>query len=285
VNIKVFDVAPQVNGVRAIMDVERFEATSNRLEVKQLVTMRNQSRPPRTLLNDRAFELQLPPDAKVQYGLIQVEDGQPLKQRPVPGDQAGQYYFAFPLRPGDTRFAVVYDVPYDGRATITPVIRNTNERFVVMFPKSMKFEPRDTKLFEAMPGTTADNVQGTGPVLPVQTVAFEISGTGTLAELEGRRQQAKQTEAPTKPRPGGGLGAPIGAADPVDNYRWHILGGFATVLVAGALFVIRKSGAHAGPVQTLTRARLAMNSPAHPEAMTKGRRARKSRAPQQAARK
>ncbi len=114
VAIEVYDVAAKVEGVTAIMDVQRFEAVGDKLAIRQLITMRNDSRPPRTLMNDRPFEIQLPPDAEVESGLIQVEDGQPLKQKPATGNQKGQYYFLFPLRPGDTRFAVVYQLPYKG---------------------------------------------------------------------------------------------------------------------------------------------------------------------------
>src|SRR4029077_10277609 len=116
--VEVYNVAQQLEGVSAIMDVQRLEATSDQLEVKQLITVRNDSQPPRTLMNDRPFEIQLPPEAQVQSGLVQVGDGQPLKQKPVAGEQKGQYYFVFPVRPGDTRFAVVYRLPYDGKALI-----------------------------------------------------------------------------------------------------------------------------------------------------------------------
>src|SRR5258705_505086 len=82
-------------------------------------------------MNDRPFEIQLPPNAKMQSGLVQFEDGQPLKQSPV-ADEQGQYHFVFPLRPGDTRFAVVYRVPYTGEALIEPKIRDAREQFVIM---------------------------------------------------------------------------------------------------------------------------------------------------------
>src|SRR6266545_6686576 len=49
--VHVYDSAEKVDGVTAMMDVERFEATGDVLEVKQLVTMRNASKPPRTLMN------------------------------------------------------------------------------------------------------------------------------------------------------------------------------------------------------------------------------------------
>ena len=240
--LDVYDVTCELEDVSAVMDVERFEAVGDRLEVKQLVTMRNESKPPRTLLKDRSFEFELPPEAQVQYGLVQVEDGQPLKQKPILGDHHGRYYFVFPLRPGDTRFAVVYRVPYTGQATIQPTIRNPQERFVVMLPNAMKFEAADPQVFQPMAGTTPDNVQGTGPVAITQTISFRISGTGMLAELEGQRQAAKknqQNQTASMPQPGGGLGAPIDAPDPLQQYRWAILGGMATVLLAGGAFVAR----------------------------------------------
>ena len=42
-------------------------------------------------------------------------------------------------------------------------------------------------------------------------------------------------------RPGGGLGAPIDAPDPLHNYRWPILAGLAIILGCGATFVVSRS--------------------------------------------
>lgn len=187
--IQVYDTADSLDGVTAVMDVQRFEATNDTLEIKQLVTIRNSSHPPRTLLTERSFEIQLPPQARVRSGLVQIENGQPIKDTASPGEQRGAYYFRQPLRPGDTRFAVVYQVPYSGKTLIEPKIRNASERFVVMLPKSMKFEPQTAGVFESMADVSSDNVQGTAPVTPEQTLAFIVSGTGMLEELRGRRAQ------------------------------------------------------------------------------------------------
>jgi len=241
VKVRVYDVAERVEGITAVMDVQRFEATGDTLEIKQLVTMRNDSKPPRTLMNDRSFEIQLPIEAQVRSGLVQFEDGPPLKQKPVAGDQKGQYHFVFPLRPGDTRFAVVYQSPYTGEALIEPKIRNPLEQFVVMLPKSMKFEPKGAGIFQPRTNTTPDHVEGAGPVRPGQTLAFRISGTGTLEELQGRRKQAQVGQAAPKELPGGGLGPPIEAPDPLQQYRWKILTGLAVIIVASAVYVRRKT--------------------------------------------
>ncbi len=239
--LEVYEVADQLADATAIMDVERLEATNEILEVKQLITVRNNSQPPRTLMNDRTFEIQLPPDAQVQSGLVQVEDGPPIKQKPLAGGQKGQYYFVFPIRPGDTRFAVIYRVRYNGEALITPVIRNLREKFVVMLPQSMQFTPQVVGTFQEMRGTTPDNVQGTGPMMPGQSAAFRIVGVGTLRELEGRREEAQVAKSDPGTRPGGGIGPPIDAPDPLQKYRVPILSGLIILVVAGAAYAHRKS--------------------------------------------
>ncbi len=42
-------------------------------------------------------------------------------------------------------------------------------------------------------------------------------------------------------RPGGGLGAPIDAPDPLHQYRAYILGAFALVLVMGGAYIVSRS--------------------------------------------
>jgi hypothetical protein len=42
-------------------------------------------------------------------------------------------------------------------------------------------------------------------------------------------------------RPGGGLGAPIDAPDPLDKYRVYILVGFGAILVGGAVFIVLRA--------------------------------------------
>jgi hypothetical protein len=111
-----------------------------------------------------------------------------------------------------------------------------------MLPKSMKFEPKTAGIFEPRLGATLDHVERTGPVTPGQTLAFRISGTGMLEEQQGSRKQDQNGQAASKKeRPGGGLGAPIDAPDPLHENRWQILAGLTVLLVVGALSVVRKT--------------------------------------------
>lgn len=44
-------------------------------------------------------------------------------------------------------------------------------------------------------------------------------------------------------RPGGGLGVPIDAPDPLEKYRWPIIGTFIVLLAIGGWIVTRRQGA------------------------------------------
>jgi hypothetical protein len=93
--------------------------------------------------------------------------GQPVKSAPVPENNAkSRYAFLFPLRPGETRFSVVYTLPFTGSANIDPKSVYPLEHFVA-----------------------------------------------------------------------------IDAPDPLQKYRWQILGGFALVLVAGGVYVASRQQA------------------------------------------
>jgi hypothetical protein len=76
-----------------------------------------------------------------------------------------------------------------------------------------------------------------------QPLDFTIAGTGTLSESGGESQGGGEsaTVAGRDSRPGGGLGPPIDAPDPLEKYRWYILGAFGIVLAAGAIYIVGRS--------------------------------------------
>ncbi|SRR5713226_7518203 len=80
-----------------------------------------------------------------------------------------------------------------------------------------------------------------------QNLPFSISGNGTLetGQQSGTQRSGESEEnsagsvprADSNNRPGGGLGPPIEAPDPLQKYRWWILGGSAAVLLIGGVWV------------------------------------------------
>ena len=73
-----------------------------------------------------------------------------------------------------------------------------------------------------------------------QQLSFQVSGNGTL-QGESDQQQAGAQPGPETARPGGGLGPPIEAPDPLDKYRWYLLGGVAVLMAGGAFYIAKRS--------------------------------------------
>jgi hypothetical protein len=259
VEVDVYDVLKKVVGVSLTADVMRLQVRGNQLEAIRLFVVDNKSTPPRTQMNDQNFEFYLPEGAEVVQGMAMTSGGQPVNSSPVPQKEKDRYAFVFPLRPGDTEFQVAFRIPYSGQVTINPRALYAARHFVVMLPKTMQFTGGPNTPFQVVadpkqPDTTVEVASNTSIGQPLD---FSLSGTGVLSEGSenqgGENQSAEKQGGGGPPgavtnrdsRPGGGIGPPIDAPDPLEKYRWYILGGFAIVLTLAAFYIVGGSKARA----------------------------------------
>jgi hypothetical protein len=258
VELEVYDVGKKIDGIIVVADIMRIQAAQGQIEVVREFGVQNTSKPPRTQMNERNLEFNIPSGAQIipDSATATTENGNPLKSAPVAEGEKDRYSFIFPLRPGLTRFEVAYQLPYSGSANIDPKSLYPLEHFVVMTPKAMQFTAAAAaagfKLIN-YPNEPDAAVQVASNTTPGQNLAFKVSGEGTLeapqeAGAQGSTERgqgspnqnpggAPSTGAQANNRPGGGLGPPIDAPDPLQKYRWWILGGFAAVLVIGGIYV------------------------------------------------
>jgi hypothetical protein len=256
VEIEVFDAAKKVEGVKVVADIMRVQADQGQLDVMRAFAVQNESKPPRTQMNERNLEFYVPEGAKILEAEATTQNGNPLKSAPVPesGDKT-RYAFVFPLRPGVTQFEVEYVVPYTGSANLDPKTIYPLQHFVAILPKGMQFSAAPGTNYQQMsdPQQPDANVQVASNAAAGQSLAFKISGTGTL-QARGENGSDNGDNAPAAQngnRPGGGLGPPIDAPDPLQQYRWWILGGLAGLLIAGAVFVaMRQQSANRAAVRS-----------------------------------
>jgi hypothetical protein len=256
VELEVYDVGKKIDGITVIADIMRIQAAQGQIEVVREFGVQNASKPPRTQMNERNLEFYVPDGAQIipDSATATTENGNPLKSAPVPeSEKKNRYSFIFPLRPGLTRFEVAYQLRYSGSANLDPKSLYPLEHFVVMIPKAMQFTAAATSAgFKLInyPNEPDASVQVASNTTPGQNLAFKISGEGTLGgSQEGGGAQASSeggqspaggapgSSAQANSRPGGGLGPPIDAPDPLQQYRWWVLGGFAAVLVGGGVYV------------------------------------------------
>jgi hypothetical protein len=250
VEVEVFDVGKKVEGIEVVADIMTFQASQGQLHVQRTFAVNNTSKPPRTQMNEHNLEFYVPDGAAVSEGQAMTAGGQPVNSAPVPeGENAkNRYAFLFPLRPGETRFSVVYTVPYTGSVNIDPKSVYPLEHFVAIAPKSIEFSAAPGTTFQVAPypGQPDANVEVASNTKLGAPLAFKLSGEGTLAAPveEGSSGQPSQgPSAQNESRPGGGLGPPIDAPPPYQKYQWWILGGFAAALIVGGVYVASRQQA------------------------------------------
>jgi hypothetical protein len=260
VEVKVYDVAKKVEGLSLTADFVRFQADAASLQGMRVFAVDNNSSPAVTQMNDHNFEFYLPVGAKVLQVQAKAPNGEPIPAEAVPQSEKGRYAIAFPLRPGETEFQLEFTVPYSGTLKIDPKPLYPTQHFVVMLPKSMHFAAAEASVFKSMQDPTqADSMVQVAQQTHVgQQLAFTLTGTGAIADeaqARGGEQAgpAGQGGAPGGPmnenpqaesnRPGGGLGAPIDAPDPLEKYRWPIIGAFVVLLGVGGWIVTKRQGA------------------------------------------
>jgi hypothetical protein len=263
-DLQVFDVAKKVEGISATADLLYVQAKPDELGVTRIFAVNNASKPPRTQMNDRNFEFYIPIGAKIDGAQAQTAGGQWVDSEPVAEPEKGRYAFVFPLRPGQTDFQITYRMPYSGSAKIDPKPLYPLEHLVVILPQSMHFSAAQEGIYDNkqppnQPGAIAEVAANTRMG---QHLAFAVSGTGVLQEDNagneaaggengaGSQSVGGETVAPPSPRdnrPGGGLGPPSEAPDPLKQDRWKILLGFAVLLAAGAIFIAVRSKTTAVP--------------------------------------
>jgi len=243
VEVEVYDVAKKIDGLEVVADIVRVQAEQGQLEILREFAVQNTSKPPRTQMNERNLEFYIPDGAQIipDSGSATTEHGNPLKSAPVPEGEKNRYSFIFPLRPGLTRFEVAYQLPYTGSANLDPKSVYPLEHFVVFLPKTMQFTASAPSGFKltTFPSEPDDLLQVASNTTVGQNLAFKVSGEGRLQvpQESGSGQGQASGSADANNRPGGGLGPPIDAPDPLQKYQWLILGCLAAALIIGGVFV------------------------------------------------
>src|SRR5579863_371420 len=139
VELEVYDVGKKIDGISVVADIMRVQVEQGQLEVMRAFAVQNNSKPPRTQMNERNLEFYVPDGAKMDGGSAMTANGQPITSAPVPEGEKNRYSFIFPLRPGITQFQVAYEMPYSGSANLDPKSVYPLEHFVAILPKSMQF--------------------------------------------------------------------------------------------------------------------------------------------------
>ncbi len=160
----------------------RIGSVGNSLHVSDMYDIKNDSTPPLTQAGERTFEFYLPAKAVISSilaagpgagGSVKIA-ATPVKKEP------GHYTLSFPLRPGETKFVVNYELPYDGHTVLRPRLFYPVQQLAVMFPPSMTFSSHSPS-FHPILSDKNYQVQAANNVAAGEAPAFEISAADSKA--------------------------------------------------------------------------------------------------------
>ena len=240
--VTVYDSAKKIDSLIGEGRVFRVQkADRQQIEISEMYIVRNESRPPRTWMGDRTFELVLPEGAQLQEGMAAGPGGMPVTSAPVPVGVKNRYAFVFPIRPGRSQLQVTYTLSYNGSHDFVASPDIPLAEFGVMLPKGMRFIPTGES-FSPASDESGMTVFVAKSISPGQELKFSIAGEGMASR--GSQGGMGGTEAASAP--GGGLGAPIGAPDPLNSARWYVVGTLVVLMAGGAVWMVKRKGVASG---------------------------------------
>jgi hypothetical protein len=199
-SIQVFDAATQVQGITGTIEILRAGTAGDLLHVSDMVEIKNESSPPLTQAGERTFEVYLPANAKIDSVLAAGPGkmGVIISAAAVPREP-GHYAVNFPLRPGATKFAFNYDLPYRGHAAFQTRRAYPLQQMAVMIPLTMKFSSR-SPAFKTLPvDNSRYQVQAANQLQAGEGPGFEVSGTGALPPLGNQDKTQARSQSPAVP--------------------------------------------------------------------------------------
>jgi hypothetical protein len=236
VDVTVYDTANKIENLVGEGHVFRFQTVpGGQLEVQEMFILRNESSPPRTR---QSYEFDLPAGAQIEEGMAEGPSGMPTNVPPTAvAGKKNHYSIPFPLRPGRTRFQVTYKVPYAGTREFKLTPDLPLAELGIMIPKSMQFNATAGNFAPAQ-DEAGMTVFVAKSVTANKEIKFSVAGEGAMP-VETQGAAAAQAGGQQSSAPGGGLGTPIEAPDPLSGSRWYLISIFIVVLAAGGYWLYR----------------------------------------------
>jgi hypothetical protein len=202
--MEVFDAAQKVPGIHGTIEILRVGTKGPKgdvLHVSDMYEIENDSNPPLTETGKRTFGAYLPANATITSVMAAGPGkiGVMISAQSVKGEP-GYFTVDFPLRPGASKFAFNYDVPYDRHVAFQTRRTYGVQQFAVMLPKGMKFASRSAAFAVLAAGNPKYQVEATKDLRAGEGPAFELSGSGELPPLQLPAQKPQAAElAPSHP--------------------------------------------------------------------------------------
>jgi hypothetical protein len=230
-DITIYNAAKQVEGVAEVARVFRMQAAQGQLEVSVGYTLRNESQPPRTMMDTQTFSVDLPEGAQLIETTATSAGGMPITISPVSTGKKNNYAMGFPLRPGETRFQVTYKLPYSGAYEFNFAPDSQLSEVGVLLPKSMQFNGI-SRTFSQDSDEAGLAVFYIKDAPAHEQVRFSVAGEGlALHEAQNGGEPAPNTPVSTSPST---------TSSQYSNAFWYLLAGIIVIVAGGRYWLWRQ---------------------------------------------
>ncbi|MBL8233005.1 MAG: hypothetical protein JNL98_31190 [Bryobacterales bacterium] len=225
VEVEVFSALPKPGEAKVSQHMILFEPVEGKLIMSENVIYQNTGK---TTYNDPAgsFRFYMPKEAGGKAKVMcAAPNGMPIEKSPSPTKVDGVYAIDFPIKPGETRFQVTYEMPMPDPAVFSGRILHKEGQTRLVTPKGVSLKSDAIQELGREPSTQAAiyNVKG-------ENFRVEIDGSGALRETaaEGGAGEDGPSIQEIMPRV-------------YDRLYW-VLGLASAVLLLGLFLVYRSSG-------------------------------------------
>jgi hypothetical protein len=193
--LEVYDVSAKSTDTTIAQHMMLFEPNEGKLTINESVIYRNNGKTSFADPANGSFRFYLPPEAE---GKVQVRvagpGNMPINKDPEKTNQEGVYKVDFPLKPGESRFDLLYSVPLTSPAKlkgrILHPISEANGQTRAVTPSGVKLAGEGIEDLGAEPQTQAQVYS-----LTKANYEIEVTGTGSLRALEADESGSPEPQA------------------------------------------------------------------------------------------
>lgn len=195
VELEVYEVSPKATDTTIAQHMMLFEPNEGKLAINESIIYRNAGKTSFSDPSNGTFRFYLPPEAE---GKVQVRvagpGNMPISKDAEKTNQEGIYKVDFPLKPGESRFDLLYTVPFTSpgklKGRILHPISEANGQTRAVTPSGVKLTGPGIEDLGAEPQTQAQ-------VYSITKASYEIevTGTGSLRALEADESGSPEPQA------------------------------------------------------------------------------------------
>jgi hypothetical protein len=236
-DVQVYEPTSDEHSVQFPQRLIVFQPNGATLLVGEEYVVQNDSNPPVTYFKtDGDFEFQTPQGANNTQVLAQGPERMATAQGTI--DRGNNHYaIAYAFRPGESAVRLSYEIPYpSNKATLHLPITYAAKNVALLVPPSVTLSAPG---FQAAGNDQGMTVYSRDDVPSGTTI--EVSVSGTAPPPSNGDQQGQPDSAGPSDTAASAAGASVSAVAPrLDSLKWVLLGGFASIFLLGAGFLLRK---------------------------------------------